>query len=270
MARGRRRTVQGRGVQALSTGTMSLSAMPANQLVRVDSRTGVTYDVGTLRVSSWVSQGRNAVSMAQATASEQPLYQATGFGAAMPGVLFDGSDDKLWNTFSAMNTQAQSIAIGLRYTGGASNYHQAGIGGSALGAGESNSDNYYNGFGLQPTSPGSHADGFAVYQGPSAGSGYNLRSSQPAGSASSLLALGYSWAWTGANNQVTLARTGEMAAPTTSLNDFDLDQTMASLSLGEYNANTLEGQISEAHIWDRSLRPYEILRATRVIRGRQQ
>jgi|TARA_R110002012_G_scaffold129276_1_gene281658 hypothetical protein len=244
--------------------------MPSGQVIRVDSRTGVTYDLGTTRVSAWASQGSSNVSLDQGTASKQPLYQATGFGASMPGVLFDGSDDILFKAFSAMGTQAQSIAIGLRYTGGASNYHQAGLGGSALGAGESNSDNYYNGFGLQPTSPGGHADGFAVYQGPSAGSGYNLRASQPAGTASTVFALGQSFTYAGGTNVVKLSRTGSSAAVTTTLNDFDLDQTLASVSLGQYNTNTLEGQLSEAHVWDRALRQEELNRATRVVRGRQQ
>jgi hypothetical protein len=248
---------------------MSLSAMPSGQVVRVDSRTGVTYDAGTTRVSAWASQGSSNVSFDQGTASKQPLYQATGFGASMPGILFDGSDDSLWNAFSAMNSQGQSIAIGLRYTGGASNYHQAGIGGSALGAGEGNSDNYYNGFGLQPTSPGGQADGFAVYQGPSAGSGYNLRGSQPVGTASTVLSLGHSFTYSGGTNVVNLSRMGVTAANTLTLNDFDLDQTMASFSIGHYNTNTLEGQISEAHVWDRALRQAELNRATRVVRGRQ-
>ena len=67
-----------------------------------------------------------------------------------------------------------------------------------------------------------------------------------------------------------LSRTGSSAAVTTTLNDFDLDQTLASVSLGQYNTNTLEGQLSEAHVWDRALRQEELNRATRVVRGRQQ
>ena len=270
MPRGRRRTVQGRGVQALSTGTMNLSAMPSNQVVRVDARTGITYDVGTLRTSAWVSQGRSPVSFEQTTASEQPLYQATGFGASMPGVLFDGSDDILWNAFSAQSSQTISMVAGLRYTGGASNYHQGSIGGSAVASSENESDNYYNGFGIRPTSPAGHADGFTIYQGPTAGSGYNYRSSQTGGVASSVLSLGASWTYVGGTNVVLLSRTGSTAGTSARSNDFDLPDTFESMSLGKYSYGVLEGQLSEAHTWDRALRQEELNRATRVIRGRQQ
>ena len=258
----RRKQIRGR---CGGGGSVRLSGMPSASLIHVDARdlvSGSNYDPGTSRVSSWPCRN-GSITFGQSTASRQPLYQATGFGSS-PGVLFDGSDDILFNTFSGMSNRPYSIVVGLRYTGGASNYHQAAIGGSANGSAEGNSDNYYNGLGLQPTSPAGPADGFVCYQGP----GFNRRDSQVAGSASTVLSLACSWAYEGGTNVCFMSRMGESASITSTLNDIDVSQTMQSMSIGQYNANTLEGQITEARIWTKALSQNEINRATRVMNGR--
>tara|TARA_R100001086_G_scaffold222276_1_gene139712 strand:- start:124 stop:621 length:498 start_codon:yes stop_codon:yes gene_type:complete len=163
-----------------------------------------------------------------------------------------------------MSNRPYSIVVGLRYTGGASNYHQAAIGGSANGSAEGNSDNYYNGFGLQPTSPAGHADGLACYQGP----GYNRRGSQVVGAASAVQSFACSWTYEGGTNVCFVSKMGESASITSTLNDIDVSQTMQSMSIGQYNANTLEGQITEARVWAKALSQNEINRATRVMNGR--
>ena len=176
--------------------------------------------------------------------------------------------DILWSAYSAQSTQTISMIAGFRYTGGASNYHQGCIGGSATSATEAGSDDYYNGFGIRPTSPGLHADGFTAYQGPTGGAGYNYRSSQPAGAASSVLSLGQSWTYAGGTNVVCLSRAGSTASLTATSNDFDLPGTFQSISLGKYNYGGLEGQITEARVWDRALSQVELNRATLIMNGR--
>ena len=69
-------------------GAVKLSGMPSAALVHFDARdlvSGSNYDPGTGRVSSWPSRN-GSVTVAQVTASKQPLYQVAGFGAS-PGAM---------------------------------------------------------------------------------------------------------------------------------------------------------------------------------------
>ena len=250
-------------------GAVKLSGMPSAALIHFDARdlvSGSNYDPGTGRVSSWPSRN-GSVTMAQATSSKQPLYQAAGFGAS-PGVLFDGSDDILWSAFGGMASQPTSTVVALKYTGGATDYSQGTFGGSALGAGETDSDDYYKGFGIRGLNPDT-TTGFTYFQGPDAGSGYNYRVSTLApASAGELVVMGGAWSWNGSTNVFSASIRGATGPITGTLNDYNLSATMQSVNLGQYSGNTLEGQLTEVRAWSRALSQVELNRATLIMNGR--
>lgn len=271
MPRGRRRTVQGRGVQALSAGTVGLSAMPGNPLLHFDSRTGVTFDPATERVSAWANLGSAGSSgnIAQTTASEQPLYKATDLGAGNPAILYDGSDDLLWGTNTTLDIQEWSCVVGYAYSSGASNYHQGGMGGNSISAVEGNSIAYFRGYGVQPVNPLNEVKGYQLYNGNLAGSniGQNIRTSLGAQPANVTIAIGGSWYWTGSTNEKLASTDGSTTTVGSVTNDNDRDGTLQAFSVGRYTYGCLEGYILRAITWPRTLRQVELNRATRVLKG---
>ncbi len=263
----RRKHIRGRSGGG---GSIRLSGMPSGETLHFDARdlvSGTHYDPGTSRVSAWPSRN-GAVTMAQATASKQPLYQATGFGSS-PGVLYDGSDDKLWSAFSGITTQSYSLLVGLKYTAGAANYHQASFGGSASGAAETNSDDYFNGMGMRPIAPNSRVDSFTVYNGPPpSGILYNAATHSVMGAKSAIQALAASWGYDGSNNIVKGSVAGNSVSMTLAIKTSSINATLQSASLGAYSSGVLEGQLTEVRVWGRTLSQIEINRATRVMNGR--
>ena len=270
MPRGRRRTVQGRGVQALSAGTLSLSAMPGNPLLHFDARTGVTFDAGTERVSAWANLGSagTAGDVGQDTSSEQPLYKAAAFGTGRPGILYDGSDDLLWRDYSGLNIQTWSCVVGYAYSHGASNFHQGALGGNSISAVEANSTAYYRGFGCQPVAP-SNTKAFQLYNGNLDGIqiAQNIRESTSASPTDTPFAVGGTWFWNGANNILTASIEGSTATIGSMTADADRPGTLQAFSVGRYVHGCLEGYMIRAITWPRVLSQVELNRATRVMKG---
>ena len=270
MPRGRRRTVKGRGVQALSAGTLSLSAMPGNPLLHFDARTGVTFDPSTERVSAWANLGSagTAADVGQDTASEQPLYKATAFGTGKPAILYDGSDDLLWRQYSGLNIQNYTAIVGYAYSHGASNFHQAGIGGNSISNTETNSTGYFRGFGCQPVAP-THTKSFQLYNGNLDGIqiAQNMRESLNPSPTDTPFAVGGSWFWNGANNIVQASIEGSTITGATLTADADRPGTLQAFSVGRYVHGCLEGFMIRAITWPRVLSQVELNRATRVMKG---
>jgi hypothetical protein len=74
----------------------------------LDAATSSTITIAT-GVSSWADKKGGGVNATQATGSLQPTYAATAFPGSLPGVLFDGTDDVLDISTTAMQNQTHGV-----------------------------------------------------------------------------------------------------------------------------------------------------------------
>lgn len=67
--------------------------------------TYATDQVWAATVETWTSREGNAYTVTNATAAQQPIYFSSGLGVgSLPYLLFDGTDDRLVGTISAVTT----------------------------------------------------------------------------------------------------------------------------------------------------------------------
>ena len=74
----------------------------------LDAATSSTITIAT-GVSTWADRKGGGVNALQATGSLQPSYSATAFPGSLPGVLFDGTDDILDISTTAMQNQTHGV-----------------------------------------------------------------------------------------------------------------------------------------------------------------
>jgi hypothetical protein len=74
----------------------------------LDAATSSTITIAT-GVSSWADKKGGGVNATQATGSLQPTYSATAFPGSLPGILFDGTDDVLDISTTAMQNQTHGV-----------------------------------------------------------------------------------------------------------------------------------------------------------------
>jgi hypothetical protein len=74
----------------------------------LDAATSSTITIST-GVSTWADRKGGGVNGVQATGSLQPSYSATAFPGSLPGVLFDGVDDVLDISTTAMQNQTHGV-----------------------------------------------------------------------------------------------------------------------------------------------------------------
>jgi hypothetical protein len=74
----------------------------------LDSATSSTITIAT-GVSTWADRKGGGVNATQATGSLQPSYSATAFPGSLPGILFDGVDDVLDISTTAMQNQSHGV-----------------------------------------------------------------------------------------------------------------------------------------------------------------
>ena len=74
----------------------------------LDASASSTITIAT-GVSTWADLNGNGVNATQASGSLQPSYSATAFPGSLPGVLFDGTDDILDISTTAMQNQTHGV-----------------------------------------------------------------------------------------------------------------------------------------------------------------
>jgi hypothetical protein len=74
----------------------------------LDAAQSSTLTIST-GVSTWADRKGGGVNAVQATSANQPSYSATAFPGSLPGVLFDGSDDVMDISTTAMQNQTHGV-----------------------------------------------------------------------------------------------------------------------------------------------------------------
>lgn len=74
----------------------------------LDAAQSSTITIST-GVSTWADRKGGGVNAVQATAANQPSYSATAFLGSLPGVLFDGSNDVMDISTTAMQNQTHGV-----------------------------------------------------------------------------------------------------------------------------------------------------------------
>jgi hypothetical protein len=74
----------------------------------LDAAQSSTLTIST-GVSTWADRKGGGVNAVQATSANQPAYSATAFPGSLPGVLFDGSNDAMDISTTAMQNQTHGV-----------------------------------------------------------------------------------------------------------------------------------------------------------------
>jgi hypothetical protein len=74
----------------------------------LDAALSSTLTIST-GVSTWADRKGGGVNATQATSANQPAYSATAFPGSLPGVLFDGSNDAMDISTTAMQNQSHGV-----------------------------------------------------------------------------------------------------------------------------------------------------------------
>lgn len=74
----------------------------------LDAAQSSTLTIST-GVSTWADRKGGGVNAVQATSTNQPAYSATAFPGSLPGVLFDGSNDVMDISTTAMQNQTHGV-----------------------------------------------------------------------------------------------------------------------------------------------------------------
>ena len=129
------------GFGASAGGAVFTPASVANLKAWYRSDLGITESGGT--VSAWADQSGNGHNLTEAT--NKPAYSATSGANSFPGLTFDGSNDKLTCTFSAMSQPFHFFAVfkTLATPSNAGIVGGAGSGERPIGIGSANNDGVY-------------------------------------------------------------------------------------------------------------------------------
>ena len=81
----------------------------------IDANDASTLTIASGAVSQWDDKSGNSRHLSQATSSQRPAYNATGYNSTMPLITFDGSNDVLSATTGQTGISNVSLFIAMRY-----------------------------------------------------------------------------------------------------------------------------------------------------------